>query len=259
MNLCTNAGHAMKMQDQGILEMRITDFVIKKYGRQREFPELGPGRYIRISVKDNGSGMDQETLNRIFEPFFTTKRKGEGTGMGLSVVHGIIKGLNGTIKVDTEIDKGSVFHVILPVIEDLQDTKEDTSEEKTSLAKGSESILIVDDDPEITSMMADILESLGYKTATANIGNAAYKIFKMNPKHFDLVITDQMMPAMKGTDLTKELLAIRPDIPIILCTGYSESISPEQAKSIGVREYITKPVKIEDLAATIRKILDTEK
>ncbi|MFC1497146.1 response regulator [Verrucomicrobiota bacterium] len=255
MNLCTNAGHAMRKTNGGILELRMTDFVATKRSKGK-FPELEPGRYLRISIKDTGTGMDQATLKKIFEPFFTTKRIGEGTGMGLSVVHGIITSYKGTIKVDTEPGKGSTFHVILPVVEEKTEEETESTEEPPT---GNESILIVEDDTAVAEILSEMLISLGYKTTVISNGFSALKLFKLDSHHFDLVIMDQVMHEMKGTELARQLLTIRPDIPIILCTGYKESIPPEQAKAAGIRELITKPLTIEDLSVIIRKVLDQQK
>ncbi len=253
MNLCTNAGHAMK-ENGGILELRITDFTVTKRAN-RKFPNLVPGPYLRISVKDTGVGMDQSTREKIFEPFFTTKKSGEGTGMGLSVVLGIIAAYKGTITVESEVGVGSIFHVILPIVE--MATEEERTESE-SMPSGNERILIIDDERDVTDMISDMLESIGYETATVNQGFGALKLLEMSPDHFDLVITDQVMPGITGTEIAQKIFEIRPNMPVILCTGFSGSVSLEQAKEIGIKEYLTKPIVMDDLANAIRKALGHE-
>lgn len=249
MNLCTNAGHAMKAKG-GILEIRLTNFVISE--RSTEFPNLHPGRYLRISVKDTGTGIDKSILGRIFEPFFTTKERGEGTGMGLAVVHGTVSSMKGTITVETEMEKGSTFHVILPTIE--KEEEEEIEQEKP-LPVGNECIMFVDDEPEITRMAGEMLGSLGYTPVIVNHGNDAVKLFESNAEYFDLIITDQVMPGMRGLELAQKLRTIRPDIPIILCTGFSETFAKQQAESLGVSGILMKPIIMRDLAELIRSAL----
>jgi len=250
MNLCTNAAHAMR-EDGGILEMRVSNFLIDQKAR-RNYPELEPGRYLRLSVKDTGEGMDQAMAERIFEPFFTTKDKGEGTGMGLSVVHGIVSSLKGTITVDTEPGKGSTFHVVLPTVEQ---TAEAAPAVHAPLPSGTECVLLVDDEVEIVRMGAHMLASLGFQPVVANDGEEALRLFELNPDQFDIVITDQVMPRMTGTELTRKLLEVRPDLPVILCTGFSEALTPEQARETGVREFMMKPIGMRQLAEAIRRAL----
>lgn len=255
MNLCTNAGHAMEKAGEGVLEFRMTDFVVDHRTRFKgEDSKLDPGRYLRISVKDSGTGMDEATVKRIFEPFFTTKEKGKGTGMGLSTVLGIVKSFKGTITVETELGKGTVFHVILPTIEK---PAENQMTEKPSLdAGGTECVLIVDGDPDILEMEEQILSSCGYRPVSANTGIEARQMFQQNPEQFDIVVTESVLPGITGIELSKEILAIRPNVPIIVCTGYSEDFSEEDAKSIGIREFVPKPIVMNDLMTTIRRELD---
>ena len=250
MNLCTNATHAMR-EKGGILELRLSNFLIDQKSR-RKYPELEPGRYLRMSVKDTGNGMDQATTERIFEPFFTTKDKGEGTGMGLSVVHGIVTSLKGTIAIETEWGKGSTFHVILPAVEQ---TAETTPEVRAPLPSGSECVLLVDDEPEIVKMGAHMLASLGFRPVVANDGAEALRLFELNPDQYDVVITDQVMPGMSGAELIEKLLVVRPGLPVILCTGFSEALTPEQAKDAGVREFMMKPIGMRQLAEAIKRAL----
>ena len=251
MNLCTNAGHAMKPKG-GVLEVRLTDFMIT--GRSAEFPSLRAGRYLRISVKDSGSGIDKSILGRIFEPFFTTKERGEGTGMGLAVVHGIVSSMKGAITVETETGKGSTFHVVLPVIEKIEDV---ALENEQPMPTGTECILLVDDEPEITRMAGEMLGALGYVPVLVNHGSDALKLFECNAQQFDLVITDQVMPGMRGLELAPRIKAIRPDIPIILCTGFSDNLAQHQAETMGISGILMKPIIMRTLAEVIRKAIDT--
>ncbi|NQT93561.1 MAG: response regulator [Lentisphaerae bacterium] len=253
MNLCINAVHAMEEQG-GVLEVLMSDFLLSR-AASTEFPQLNPGRYLRISVRDTGCGMDRETMDRIFEPFFTTKHIGRGTGMGLSVVHGIISGLNGGITVESEKGEGTVFHIVLPIMEE---TLQPVSEEGVVLPSGTETVLFVDDDVDVGRMVARMLETLGYKPVLANRGQEALWIFEKDPRGIDLVITDQAMPEMSGEELAEHLLAARPDVPIIVCTGFGDKLTPRRAKEMGVREFMTKPLVMRELSETIRRVLDAK-
>jgi PAS domain S-box-containing protein len=250
MNLCTNAVHAMEGSG-GTLEVRMMDFVIG--GRARsEFPDLAPGRYLRISIKDSGIGMAQETLDRIFEPFFTTKDGGKGTGMGLSVVHGIVSSLRGVITAESAIGQGATFHVVLPVVEQQE---RDSTLEDVQLPAGHASVLFVDDSAEIATLAERMLKALEYVPVIAASAQQALDLFRERPQRFDLVITDQVMPGMTGLELARALLALRQDIPIVLCTGYSESVCRQEIEEAGIRGFITKPIAMRDLADVIRKTL----
>jgi len=249
MNLCTNAAHAMKAKG-GLIEARLTDFVIM--GRSSDFPNLHPGRYLRISVKDTGTGIDKAIQGRIFEPFFTTKERGEGTGMGLAVVHGIVSSMKGTITVETEPGKGSVFHVILPLVERKE---EEEIEEEEPLPVGTECIMFVDDEPEITRLAVEMLSALGYVPVPVNHGSDAIRLLESNAERFDLVITDQVMPGMRGLELIQKLRAIRPTLPTILCTGFSDAFTRQQAENMGVSGFLMKPIIMRNLAELIRSAL----
>ncbi|MCJ7602368.1 MAG: response regulator, partial [Desulfobulbaceae bacterium] len=192
--------------------------------------------------------------NRIFEPYFTTKDKGEGTGMGLAVVHGIVKSHHGHISVYSDPGKGTTFHVYLPCVVTEPNTAEVAVE--GAVPKGHERILMVDDEEEINRISRQILEELGYMVTALNGSIDAWEIFQSHPQDFDLVITDMTMPNMTGAELAIKILQIRPDMPIVLCTGFSEQISEEKAKSLGIKAYITKPVLRNDFAMVIRKTLD---
>jgi PAS domain S-box-containing protein len=253
MNLCTNAYHAMR-EKGGVLEVSLAEINVS-FDALTSDSGLEPGPYLRLSVSDNGHGMDRSIMERIFDPYFTTKAPGEGTGMGLSVVHGIVKSYGGDIRVYSESGKGTTFHVHLPIIKTDLFTIETLSSELT--AKGYERILLVDDEKPIARSVQKMLEHLGYSVTAQNGSVEALEVFRIHPGKFDLVITDQTMPDMTGAQLAQKLLDIRPDIPIILCTGFSEVITEERAKGIGIREYVMKPVVMSEISKTIRKVLDS--
>jgi nitrogen-specific signal transduction histidine kinase/CheY-like chemotaxis protein len=250
MNLCTNAAHAMR-EKGGTLEVILTDEYFGQDDISR-FPDLTSGHYLRISVRDTGQGIPPEIVDKIFEPYFTTKGPSEGTGLGLAVVHGIVKNYEGSISVDSEIGKGTTFHVILPLVEAEIPS---IDESKAPLPTGTEHLLLVDDEIGIVHTQRLMLERLGYKVTTRTNSIEALEAFRNNPDQFDLVITDMTMPNMTGKDLARELIRIRSDIPIILCTGFSEQINERIAKEIGIRTFIMKPVVIRDFANTIREVL----
>lgn len=252
MNLCTNAGHAMR-EKGGVLEVCAIDCVLT--GRPgSEFPDLPPGRYIRVSISDTGTGMTPETAARVFEPFFTTKKAGEGTGMGLMQARQIVRSYKGTITFETEPGKGTTFHVMLPTVESTTEAGMEAA--LAPLAFGHERILIVDDDADVAEMIASMLSSMGYEPTVANHGNGALRIFSINPQRFDLVVADQVMPAMSGAELSAHMHALRPDIPIILCTGFNDSVSDAEMQSSGAAELVTKPIEMQSLSAAIRRALD---
>lgn len=254
MNLCTNAAHAMQKKG-GVLEVTLTDMEIDKKTAAQNL-DLNPGQYQILTISDTGHGMDSSVIERIFDPFFTTKKHGEGTGMGLAVTHGIVKSCGGAITVSSEVGKGTTFKVFFPAIES-EITVE--SEHYKPVSHGKERILFVDDEAALVGAGRQLLESLGYKVIAKTNGIEALETFKEQPSNFDVVITDMIMPKMTGKDLSKEILAIRPDIPIIICTGFSEVISEKKAKAIGIREFIMKPILRRDMAKIIRVVLDNEK
>ena len=251
MNLCTNAGYAMR-EKGGVLRVTLIQTEIDS-GTGTEHPELKPGTYLELTVSDTGDGMPSHILDRIFDPFFTTKEKGEGTGMGLSVVHGIVGGYEGSITVSSKPGLGSTFKIFLPVME--RQFKPRPSVEKP-LPTGTERILFVDDEPALVDIGKQILESLGYEVTPRTGSIEALELFRANKDRFDLVITDMTMPNLAGDELARELIRINPEIPVILCTGYSSQINPERAKAMGIREFVSKPVLTTKIAATIRKVLD---
>ncbi len=252
MNLATNAAHAMG-NGGGVLAFDLSGVVVTQDGLK---PDAGmsPGRYVKLSVRDTGTGMTDEVQRRIFEPFFTTKAAGQGTGMGLAVVYGIVKGHNGVITVESEPGTGSVFHVFLPSVEAPAGNRK---EETGKIPRGMERILLVDDEPAVVEMTAQILERLGYDVTTAGSGIDAWSSFARDPYAFDLVLTDQTMPDLTGIDLAKRILDVRKDLPIILFTGYSEAVSPEMAKKAGITQFLAKPLVRQEVAETIRRALDS--
>jgi PAS domain S-box-containing protein len=254
MNLCTNAYHAMR-EKGGKMGVTLTEVNIDS----DDFaPTLGfkLGPYLKLTVSDTGHGMGRQVMDRVFDPFFTTKGPGEGAGMGLSVVHGIVKNHGGDIRVYSEPGEGTQFEVYLPLVESSSVALEAVSTE--SVPKGKEHILLVDDEEEIIRIVRQMLERLGYSVTSRTSSVEALEAFRELKENFDLVITDQTMPNMTGDELAKRLIRIRPDIPIILCTGFSERISEEKTKAIGIREYIMKPILKSEMAKAIRRVLDQE-
>ncbi len=253
MNLCTNAYYAMR-ENGGILGVRLYKTAIDKEDSKVVSSELMPGNYVQLEVSDTGCGMDHKILERIFEPYFTTKAKGEGTGLGLSVVHGIVKSYQGQITVYSEPGKGTCFHIYLPLIAETPTL--DESAHTSPLPTGSERLLVVDDEEVITSMLKAVLTHLGYQVTVVNDSQEALNLIALAPMAFDLLITDMTMPHLTGLELTTKTLAIRSNLPIILCTGFSELINKEQAHALGIRAYLMKPVSVYELAIAVRKALD---
>ena len=250
-NLCTNASHAMQERG-GILGIEKENVIFEEDSNTLQ-PDLTPGSYVKLTVSDTGQGINPELKDRIFDPYFTTKEVGKGTGMGLSVVHGIVKNCGGTISVESELGKGSTFYIYFPEIEEAAVIETKTVEE---LPTGNERILFVDDEKSIIYVGRYRLERLGYQVETKTNPVEALELFRANPDQFDLVITDMTMPQMTGDHLVEEILKIRPDTPTILCTGFSEKIDKEKAKKIGVTEYVEKPLDKHNFAFKVRKVLD---
>jgi len=251
MNLCTNAAHALRAKG-GQLKIDLSDVVLGGSFIEQH-PYLSPGVYIKLRVIDTGHGMEKAIVDRIFDPFFTTKERGEGTGMGLAVVLGIIKSHGGTITVESEMGKGSTFNVFLPLIMREVDREVRT---KAPIPTGTERILFIDDEKSLVDLGQQILERLGYRVTIRTSSVEALELFMEQPEKFDLVITDMTMPNMTGDDLAGKLMNIRADIPVILCTGYSERISRERAHDLGIKEFILKPIVMRELAKTVRGVLD---
>jgi PAS domain S-box-containing protein len=251
MNLCTNAAHAMRDKG-GILEIDLADTDISEE-EALSYPGMKAGRHILLSVKDTGCGMAPHVIEKIFDPFFTTKGPGEGTGLGLSVVHGIVKSHGGLITVDSEPDKGTAFHVYLPKAG--TPASADTVSSRT-IQGGKERILFVDDEEMLVELNSQRLERLGYEIVSSTGSREALDIFKADPGRFDLVITDYTMPNMTGLELAQALVEIRPDIPIILCSGLNESITAEQMARHGIRAFMVKAADRQEQATAIRRVLD---
>ena len=252
-NLCTNAAHAIGRQ-AGLLTVVLEKLTVAQDDELYKL-DIPPGEYIRLCVSDTGKGMDRKTQERIFEPYFTTKEKGEGTGLGLATVHGIVQGYNGAIKVYSELGRGAGFSVYLPAVK--QGGECPTEDESVIFGKG-ERILFVDDEEGIVASGAEILEGLGYQVDPCNSSRDALELFSSRPGQYNLVITDYTMPKMNGVELAREILRIKSDIGIILCTGFSRIPEEEEANFLGLRNYVAKPFRIAALSKTIRRVLDGE-
>ena len=254
MNLCTNAYQAM-INSGGVLDVRL-DAVKITHRSDDKLNNLKKGDYIRLQISDTGHGMDMETKERIFEPFFTKKEVGSGSGLGLSVVHGIINNYGGTILVDSTPGKGSTFTIYLPKY-GIDPLNMDKLDKKT--VKGNEYILFVDDEPEITFLGKKMLENLGYQVSIQSDSMAALEEFRNDPQKYSLLVTDQNMPKITGTELTSKIREIRPDLKVIIITGYAEYLSDEMILKHGISEVILKPMILSDFSKTIRRVLDDTK
>ena len=250
MNLSTNAVYAM--DENGLLDVSLQEVELSEKNTKYK-KHLKPGPYAMLTVTDTGKGMSNEVMERIFDPFFTTKKFGEGTGMGLSVVHGIVESHGGMISAESTPGEGTTFRLYFPIIDE---TAEQVNKTSPVHYKGNERILLIDDEESLVEIGAEILGLLGYRVTAKTNSLEAFEAFKTNPDNFDLVITDQTMPNMSGTELAVELLKIRSDISIVLCTGYSSKISDDMIKEIGIADYFMKPFDAEQLALIVRKTLD---
>jgi signal transduction histidine kinase/CheY-like chemotaxis protein len=250
-NLCTNATHAMR-DNGGILSITLEHIALDETDAAR-YPSLYPGDHVKLSISDTGHGIKKEIMDRIFDPYFTTKRVGDGTGMGLAVVHGIVTNHGGVITVSSEPEKGALFTILLPVVMEPV-----VSEEKKvdSHPVGNERILFVDDEMSIVMVGKQMIERLGYEVITRTSSVEALELFKIKSDQFDLIITDMTMPNLTGDRLAEAILKIRTDIPIILCTGYSDRISEQKAREMGIQAFVLKPLDIGGVAHTIRNVLD---
>ncbi|MGL1931841.1 MAG: response regulator [Desulfotalea sp.] len=251
MNLCTNAYQAME-ETGGKLDISLKQVNLSNEDLVHE-PNVTNGDFIQLSIGDSGIGIAKNLKNKIFDPYFTTKESGKGTGLGLSTVHGIVKNYGGFISLYSELGEGTVFHVFLPCVEKKAET---INESNHQIPTGTENILFVDDEEILTQMGKTMLQGIGYHVTARNSSFEALETFQSQPDKFDIVITDQTMPGMTGSELCRRMLHIRPDIPIILCTGYSTIISEEKAKAMGIKEFAFKPLAKMDLAKLIRKVLD---
>lgn len=252
MNLCTNAYHAMR-QKGGTLNVSLVPVNLSEIDVEDKEGLLA-GSYLLLTVSDNGIGMDQATRDRIFEPYFTTKGKGEGTGLGLSVVHGIVQAIGGFVSVYSELDKGTAFQLYLPVIHDESGGDRDVS--AGQIPMGKERILIIDDEKTVVGFEEKALQSLGYQVESFTDCILARETFEKRSTDFDLIITDMSMPHISGTDLALMLKAVRSDIPIIMCTGFSEMVKAETAHEFGIARLLMKPVSLSEMAQAVRTVLD---
>lgn len=251
MNLCTNAAQAMD-DNGGQLIIRMSEVNLTRQDIHL-YPGLKPGIYVKLSVQDTGKGIPEEIIDKIFLPYFSTKEKGEGTGLGLSVVHGIVRSYGGTIHVDSKPGCGATFNVYIPAIKRAALIEK---RDEAALPTGSERILFVDDEPALVKLGQQILEMLGYQVTTCNGSLEALEVFNRSPDDVDLVISDMTMPKMTGDKLAVELLKMRPDLPIILCTGFSKKISKQKAAEIGIKKIVTKPFAASKMANIVKTVLD---
>jgi len=251
MNLVINAADAMS-EEGGLLEVTLEDIILQE---EKSFFDcvLSPGPYVRLRMRDTGEGIEPEIMDRIFDPYYTTKDVGKGTGMGLSVIHGIVKRHGGGIRVESTLGKGTVFEIYFPA---LEKTAEEEKEPEGEIKGGSERILFVDDEESMVNLNRQRLELLGYQVKSTTKPVEALEWFKAEPNQFDVIITDMTMPRMTGDRLAIEVLKIRPHMPVIICTGYSERMSAKKAEALGARKYVEKPIGIRNLASAIREVLD---
>jgi signal transduction histidine kinase/ActR/RegA family two-component response regulator len=250
MNICTNAAHQMG-EKGGILDVHLTreDLSAEQAGEIN----LKPGSYARLSISDTGQGIDPAIIDRVFDPFFTTKKIGEGTGLGLSVVYGIVKNHDGTVQVKSQPGQGATFHIYLPCLIGQKAAIE--LSETEPISGGSERILFVDDEEKLVQLAHRTLIDLGYHVTTCSDSSEALKIYQADPDQFDLIITDMTMPHMSGSELAQKIKKLRPRQPIILCTGYSAFINAEKAAELGIKTFLLKPVSRRKLAAAVRNAL----
>lgn len=250
MNLCTNASHAMS-PDGGTLTISLNEKVLTAKD-VKDMNNISPGKYACITVSDTGIGMDQQTQNRIFEPFFTKKEVGVGSGLGLAVVHGIINSYRGAITVESEPGKGTTFYIYLPLFEEPHELEVP----KEYLKAGMERIMFVDDEEEITFIGKKMLESLGYSVTIRNDGNRAFQEFKRHPEDYDLLVTDQIMPGLLGTNLAAKFRQLNPKLKVIIITGAKESINEKIISEYQIDELLLKPLKLSEFSKVIRDVLD---
>jgi PAS domain S-box-containing protein len=253
MNLCTNAAHAMD-KTGGILTVTLFNMTLD-LDMIAALPDLVPGKYLKLTVGDTGHGIPPDILPKIFDPYFTTKKRGEGTGLGLATVHGIMKSCNGGITASSQPGQGTTFQLYFPIIETPNDIETDSPPFPVATTLKDARILVVDDEPPIAKMGKQILELMGYQAEACTDPLDALARIKDDPNQFDLVITDLTMPGMKGDQLAMELMKIRPDLPVILCSGFSMNMSQKQADAAGIKAFLSKPILKNKLAAVVRDVL----
>lgn len=250
-NLITNAYHAVD-QSEGKINVQLKELSVTTNDLPAKLNS--DGKYVMLRISDNGCGIDASIKNKIFDPYFTTKDKDKGTGLGLAVVYGIVQDHGGDILVDSKVGEGTVFSIYLPLLERLPETE---AEDPTiSFQTGLEHILLVDDEKPVAQIEKQMLNRLGYKVTMHTNSQEALECFRANPEAFDLLLTDVTMPGITGDRLAQEVLTIRPDIPVLLCTGFSENIDKRKAEQIGIKGFLMKPVGKSDMARTVRQILD---
>lgn len=254
MNLCTNAAHAIG-EVPGVLSVTLAPVRLDRRAVAR-YDDLNAGDHIRLAVADTGRGIAPEVMERIFDPYFTTKEVGQGLGMGLAIVHGIVKKHAGAIRIESQLGQGTTVEVLFPLIEAPLGAG---NPEPEALPRGTESILVVDDEASLVDMTTQMLEKLGYAVVGTTASTEALELFRRQPDRFDLVLTDMTMPEMAGDRLAKELLGIRPDLAIILCTGHSDRMDAERAADLGLAGYCLKPLDLETLAKEVRKVLNGDR
>lgn len=253
MNLCTNAFHAME-HTGGILEISLKDCELT----QQDIPiqsDAHPGNFVELAIGDTGPGIPQDIRDNIFEPYFTTKEIGKGTGMGLSIIHGIVSSMKGFVTCENKPEYGAIFRVFIPAVEKQAVT---AAQPDAAVAHGKERILFIDDEEILAEMGRIMLERLGYKVTVRSSSIDALTTFQNQPDQFDAIITDQTMPGITGFDMARRMLQLRPDIPIILCTGYSNLITEEQIRKAGIKGFLMKPMSKKDVAQLLRKVLDNK-
>jgi CheY-like chemotaxis protein len=254
MNLCTNAVHAMGERG-GMLEVSLSPVEVGN-DASISLPELKPGSYINLTISDTGAGIEPDIIGRIFDPFFTTKKIGEGTGLGLSVVYGIIRNHGGAIKVASAPGQGATFNIYLPLLEEIE--PKDMAQVFEPVPTGHERILFVDDEKPLVDLAERMIFSLGYQVTSTTSSEEALRIFLSGPEQFDLVITDMTMPRMTGVELIKKILGVKPLIPVILCTGFSDYVNETKADQLGISAFMMKPFSRNNLAKIIRQVLKKE-
>lgn len=252
MNLCTNAYQAMEVGGGALSVALHTTWVGPEEGEHGL--SVSPGEYVQLMVADTGQGIGPDVIDRIFDPYFTTKGIGKGTGMGLAIIHGIVSDYGGTITVESQLGLGTTFRVYFPVLEEAEVTMAIAEPETVPL--GIERILFIDDEEILAEMGKDMLERLGYHVTVRTNSFEALATFRNAPGDFDVVITDQTMPGITGSELARMMLQIRPDLAIILCTGYSNQINEDSAKLLGIKEFVLKPLTKRGIAGLLRKVLD---
>jgi CheY-like chemotaxis protein len=252
LNLGANANQAME-EGGGVFEVTVQTMTVGA-DRARQHRNLREGEYVRMTVGDSGKGMDAATLERIFEPYFTTKERGEGTGLGLAVVHGIVNQLDGVITADSTPGAGTTFEILFPSLPHSPTTTDELTRE--DIQGGVESILIVDDEPQIVDATNLQLEQLGYRVTAVARSDEALRLIEAQPDAFDLLITDQTMPGMTGAELAERVQRIRPDLPVILCTGYDSALEDKYPEKPRIDALLAKPISRAELASAVRAALE---